>query len=71
MESTRFFLLREWRNPPDEQSDLFALGSTMYYIMTGHMPYEDLPDGEVTVKYKRKEFPNVEVLICGRAIEGC
>jgi len=71
MESTRFFLPRDWRTPPNEQSDLFALGSTMYYIMTSHMPYEGIPDDEIVVKYERKEFPNVEGLICGRAIEGC
>jgi len=71
LESTRFFLPRDWRAPPNEQSDLFALGSTMYYILTSHVPYEDLPDDEVAVKYERKEFPNVEVLPCGRAIEGC
>jgi len=30
-----------------------------------------LPDKEVTAKYRLKEFPNVEGLTCGRAIEGC
>lgn len=71
MESTRFFLPRDWRDPPNIKSDLFALGSTMYYIMTGREPYEDLSDDEVTAKYERKEFPSVEVLKCGSAIKGC
>lgn len=71
MESTRFFLPRDWRIPPNEQSDLFALGSTIYYIVTSHVPYEELPDDEVTLRYERKEFPNVDGLKCGSAIEGC
>jgi len=71
MESTRFFLPRDWRAPPNEQSELFALGSTIYYILTSYVPYEDLADDEVMVKYERKKFPNVEDLPCGRAIEGC
>lgn len=36
------------------KSDLFAFGSTMYYIMTGREPYEDLPDDEVAAKFERE-----------------
>ena len=71
MESTRFFLPRDWRDPPNVNSDLFALGSVMYYIMTGREPYEDLSDNEVTAKYEWKEFPDVDALTCGSAIKGC
>ncbi|KAI1499061.1 kinase-like domain-containing protein [Biscogniauxia marginata] len=71
MESTRFFLPRDWRDPPNARTDLFALGSVMYYIMTGREPYKDLSDDEVTAKYERKEFPDVEALKCGNAIRGC
>lgn len=52
------------------KSHLFVV-SAMYYIMTGHEMYKDVPDDEVTAKYKRKEFPDVKVLKCGSTIEGC
>jgi serine/threonine protein kinase len=71
MESTRFFLPRDWRDPPNVKTDLFAFGSVMYYIMTGREPYADLPEDEVTAKFERKEFPDVKGLICGSAIKGC
>ncbi|KAF2240428.1 kinase-like protein [Trematosphaeria pertusa] len=71
MESTRFFLPRDWRDPPNIKSDLFAFGSVIYYIMTGREPYVDLSDDEVMAKFEQKEFPNVEVLKCGSAIKGC
>jgi serine/threonine protein kinase len=71
MESTRFFLPRDWRDPPNIKSDLFAFGSTMYYIMTGSEPYQNLSDDEVTAKFKRKEFPDVETLSYGEMIHGC
>ncbi|KAF2457147.1 kinase-like domain-containing protein [Lineolata rhizophorae] len=71
MESTRFFLPRDCRDPPNIKSDLFAFGSVMYYIMTGREPYADLSDDEVTAKFERKEFPDVEALKYGSAIKGC
>lgn len=49
MESIRFFLPRDPLATPDVKSDLFALGSTMYFIMSDHEPYDDLADDEVAV----------------------
>lgn len=73
MESTRFFLPRDWRVPPNIniKTDLFAFGSVIYYIMTGRGPYDELSDDEVAAKFERKEFPNVKEMTCGRAISGC
>lgn len=47
-ESIRFFLPRDLLSPPNKRSDLFALGSTMYYIISEHEPYHTLPDEEGT-----------------------
>lgn len=71
MESIRFFLPRDPLSTPDIKSDLFALGSTMYFIMSDHEPYNDLTEEEVTVRYSRTEFPDVRRYPCGRVIEGC
>jgi len=71
MESIRFFLPRDPLATPNVQSDLFALGSVMYYIMSGHQPYDSLSDDEVTARYSRGEFPDVDAILCGRAIKAC
>ncbi|KAF1994487.1 kinase-like protein [Amniculicola lignicola CBS 123094] len=71
MESTRFFLPRNWQDIPNVKSDLFAFGSVMYYIMTGCEPYMDLSDDEVTKKYELQVFPDVEGLKFGNIIKGC
>ncbi len=71
MESTRFFLPRDPLSTSNAKSDLFALGSLMYYIMMGHQPYNDLSDDEVTARFTRGEFPDVDGLKFGRAISGC
>lgn len=70
MESTRFFLPREPLTPT-VKTDLFALGSTIYFIMSDHEPYDDLIEDEVTARYSRREFPDVRDYSCGRVIEGC
>ncbi|KAK4235065.1 kinase-like domain-containing protein [Achaetomium macrosporum] len=50
------------------RTDLFALGSTIYEIMTGRQPYEELSDEEVEARYSRKIFPSVQGVPCGRVI---
>ncbi|RDI79799.1 hypothetical protein Vi05172_g10218 [Venturia inaequalis] len=71
MESVRFFLPRDPMSTPDTRSDLFALGSTMYFIMSDHEPYHQMADEEVADYFLRKIFPDVRELACGRIIEGC
>jgi serine/threonine protein kinase len=53
IESARFFLPRPLKDPPSVRSDLFALGSTIYEIMTSRQPYEDLADDEVEARYSQ------------------
>ncbi|KAF2757908.1 spindle assembly checkpoint kinase [Pseudovirgaria hyperparasitica] len=49
---------------PDEdistRTELFALGSTVYEIMTGSKPYRDLPDHEVYAAFSECCYPDLE-----------
>ncbi|KAH7333276.1 kinase-like domain-containing protein, partial [Rhexocercosporidium sp. MPI-PUGE-AT-0058] len=53
------------------QSDLFALGSTLYEIMTGKRPHEGIPDDTITKLYSKGTFPAVASILCGDVITGC
>jgi len=65
MKSTRSFLPRAPLATPDVRSDLFALRSAMFYIMSGHQPYDILSYKEVTLRYSRGVFPDADALKCG------
>ncbi|KAF2760822.1 kinase-like protein [Pseudovirgaria hyperparasitica] len=71
MESTSFFLPRDPLSTPNIKTDLFALGSVMYYIMTGREPFHGLQDDEITARFMREEFPDVSEFACGHIISGC
>lgn len=71
IENTRFFLLRPLTEPPTVRTDLFALGSTVYEIMTDRQPYEELSDDEVEALYSQQIFPSVHEVPCGRVIMEC
>ncbi|PIA15072.1 kinase-like protein [Coemansia reversa NRRL 1564] len=54
------------------KSEIFALGSTMYEIMQGVEPYNDLDDEEVKKRYKSQEFPDTSnIPYMGKIINGC
>lgn len=71
MESTRYFLPRSPLCPPSIHSDLFALGSAVYFFMATHDPYHTLPEDEVSARYSRGEFPDVAGIAVGQVILGC
>jgi serine/threonine protein kinase len=70
-EGVRFCMPRSWEDDSTVQTDLFALGPTLYEIMTGTQPYRDLEDDVVEAKFKQGEFPSVDSLLCGRVILQC
>lgn len=59
----------------DEHSDIFALGTSLYEIMTGHEPFPELDehkDGEeIERRYQKKEFPDVQGITGGSVISKC
>lgn len=44
---------------PTVKEDLFALGSTICFIVTGKAPFEDLPDDVVEKMYLDGTFPDL------------
>ncbi|KAK4034728.1 kinase-like domain-containing protein, partial [Parachaetomium inaequale] len=71
IEGTRLFLPRSWDDESTVQTDLFALGSTMYEIMTGKQPYKELADDKVEARYAQEIFPSVQSIHCGQIIMDC
>ena len=57
MGSVRFLRPGRSSASPDIQTDLFALGSTIYEIMTGASPYEDISSSQVKQLYALSQFP--------------
>ncbi len=56
----------------DEKADIFALGSVIYAIMTGHSPYHDRPNREIPELYAAGRFPDVSSLEAFTGvIDGC
>ncbi|OAF59198.1 hypothetical protein VC83_04225 [Pseudogymnoascus destructans] len=51
--------------------DLFGLGSTIYFIMTGQIPFEELSSNEVEERYKAQVYPDVSGIKCGSVIRQC
>ncbi|KAF2226984.1 kinase-like domain-containing protein [Elsinoe ampelina] len=71
VESARHFLPRKWEDPPTIATDLFALGSTIYEIVTGVQPYAALHDEEVERLYAQKKFPATDHLMFHSLMQAC
>ena len=63
----------DWKpgKPPTIKEDLFSLGSTIYYIVVGKAPFDELPDEEVEKKYLGGEFPDLAGVPCEEIIRLC
>lgn len=70
-ESTRSYFPRDWREASTVSTDLFALGSTIYRIFAGTVPYKEQPSHEVERLYRKKLFPDISELLCGDVIRKC
>jgi serine/threonine protein kinase len=73
-EGTKSYLPRR-PGTADHYSDLFAVGSAVYEIMTGHEPYEHLDSiddmEEIESLFKDGKFPSTDHLLAGNVIQGC
>jgi serine/threonine protein kinase len=47
---------------PSEKTEIFALGSTFYEILTGRKPYEGRDDVEIERAFRKGNFPNLKSL---------
>jgi len=61
----------DWCQRPKIEDDLFGLGSTIYFIMTGQYPFAELDSDEVETNYKADKFPDVNGITCGDIIKQC
>ncbi len=52
-------------------TDIFAIGSLIYEIVTGKPPYDKLEDEDVEKLFKRAEFPSTADVYLGEIIRGC
>lgn len=62
MENATHFLPRDEDAPNTIQSDLFALGSTVYEILLGEKPYEGIEDEEIQRRFSDKIFPMLNII---------
>lgn len=60
MENASHFLPRDEDAPNTVQSDLFALGSTIYEILLGRKPYEGTNDEDIQRYFSQGIFPTLE-----------
>lgn len=60
MENATHFLPRDENTPNSIQSDLFALGSTLYEILLCSKPYEHMDQEEIQHCFSKKIFPTLD-----------
>ncbi|KAI9877711.1 MAG: hypothetical protein M1830_003053 [Pleopsidium flavum] len=55
-----------------KRAEVFALGSLLYEIISGSVPFENLSDDEVQLRYSRGEYPgDIQSLPRWQSILGC
>jgi serine/threonine protein kinase len=69
--STRFWRPTLPKTPCDTQNDIFGLGSTIYMILTGKEPFEELESDEVEARFSSTDFPDTSNLFFGEVIQAC
>lgn len=71
-EDTKSSLPRSIPCGQDKKSDLFALGSAIYDMMTGHEPFPELDsyedEEEIEKRFRDGEFPDPEDVVAGPII---
>jgi serine/threonine protein kinase len=66
---------RNDKDSADVKTDIFALGSTIYHIFTGHRPFPQLhiinDEAEFLRRFREGQFPVLEVEVGGNIIRKC
>lgn len=74
-ENAESFMPRPDYRLADIKTDLFALGSTIYYIMTGHRPFPELDtirdEKKISESYQQKRFPPLDPDAGGKVVHNC
>lgn len=70
-ENASYFMPRDHAHDNTVESDLFALGSTLYELITGKAPYEGRSFESVENLFREGVFPGVDRLPLGDLIMGC
>lgn len=71
MENPSHYMPRNPDQPNTIQSDLFALGSTLYELMVGKTPHCGQTDDEIQSLYEQSVFPTTTDILCGDVILKC
>ena len=75
IESTKSFMPRADFNHADWKTEIFALGSTFYYIIQGHQPYPELDSNhdeeQIVERFVSGKFSDVEFSPMNRVIHKC
>lgn len=73
-ECTKSFSPRVHGDHADEKTDLFALGSAIYFIITGHEVFPELDsnsdDDEIEMRFRNGQFP-VDQQVCREVTSKC
>ncbi|KAM3419005.1 hypothetical protein BST61_g4961 [Cercospora zeina] len=60
-----------WSTPATEEDDLFALGSSIYEVLTSKRPYEDIPSDQVRFLHRQRQFEDLTGLEMSEIILDC
>ncbi|OAL32765.1 hypothetical protein AYO20_07721 [Fonsecaea nubica] len=71
LECSSHWLPRPDDNDSSEQTHLFALGSSLYELMAGQMPFAGLDDHTIETRYAQRIFPNTNRLLLRIEISRC
>lgn len=71
VENASHFLPRDVADDSTVESDLFALGSTLFELITGRAPYEGQRRESIEALFIEGAFPSVEGLLLGEVIRRC